>query len=394
MDWNSAFATQMNRVMASEIRERAKTIDLSAVIQLGGGLPDRAILPHPLVQSVCDTILKTDGEAALQYAPSEGYGPLREWLAAYVTKTEFPCSPDNILITNGSQQALDLIGRVFLDVGDQVVLDAPTFIGAIRAFDLTGADYADIGSDFNQPNEDSLKNSSLGYFQADFSNPGGTCYSEKERTLLSDLVNRYSLPIIEDACYTPLRYEGEPLPSIQAINVAQNGGIDNSLVFRTGTFSKTIAPSLRVGWIIGPKEAIRKITLVKQACDLSTGKLAQMIAQSIASQHFDSQCEKAVATYKPRCAAMLKALREHMPDGVSWTKPEGGFYIWLTLPDLIDSKDLANRSLTEAQVSIISGHAFFPGDGGAKYARLSFSLEPEEKGTEAIKRLSALIRSM
>ncbi|MDO9490117.1 MAG: PLP-dependent aminotransferase family protein [Sphingomonadaceae bacterium] len=393
MDWNGLYASRMSRVVASDIRERMKLLAQKDIIHLGGGLPDPAIFPYRAFADASAAILADPVRArtALQYAASEGHAPLREWLVGYMASIGVPCGIDNILILNGSQQGFDFVGKLLISPGDRVMVEMPSFIGALRAFDVYEPTYVALP----EPGEPwPAQAAKFAYVGPDFRNPTGTCLTREERLELLDKAAALDMPIMEDGCYEKLRYEGAFIPSVLALDVERSGGIDASRVLYTGTLSKTIAPSLRVGWICGPAPVIRKLTLIKQASDLATSALNQMIALDVVKEHLDAAVAKACEVYSERCASMLDALAEFMPDGVAWTRPEGGLYIWMTLPPQIDGDELARRAIADHNVSTISGSAFYPVDPQRNTLRLSFSMIPSDSAREGIRRLGLTLGEM
>jgi len=386
-----ALAPRMATLGGSEIRERMKRLGERELIHLGGGLPDPTLFPTARFAEAATAILSDPARAriALSYAPSEGHGPLREWIAARMTARGAPCRTSNILVTTGSQQGLDLVAKLVLSAGDTVMLELPSFIGALRAFDIQQVRYAGI------PETDRLPDPAprLAYAGPDFRNPTGTCLSLAERDHLLDLADAGAMPVLEDGCYEDLRYEGAPLPSLLALDIERRGGIERSRVIHAGTFSKLIAPALRVGWIAAAEPVIARLTLLKQAADLASGTLDQMIALALA-QDLDALTEPLRTAYRDRRDAMLAALAEHMPEGVGWSRPEGGLYIWLTLPETIDGSLFAERALAEQSVATISGGAFYPVEAQRNTLRLSFSLASIDGAREGIRRLGRLARDM
>lgn len=391
--WEACYASRMARVAPSEIRERMKLLDQASLIHLGGGLPDPAIFPYAAMAEATARILgdRALARTALQYAPSEGHGPLREWLVDYMASLGAPCGLDNILITNGSQQALDLIGKLLIEPGEPVAVEMPSFIGALRAFDVYQPRYIPVPAD--SAAGDPLR-ARLAYAGPDFRNPTGTTLSRQDREHLLTMASAGGTPLVEDGCYETLRYRGEDIPSLLALGIARTGSIEQAGVLYTGTFSKTVAPSLRVGWVAGPAAVIRRLTLLKQASDLATSALNQMVLLEIARTGLEAEVARIRPIYAARCASMLAALATHMPADVRWTEPEGGLYVWLTLLDGMDGAAFAGRALLEKQVSTISGAAFYPCDPAANTLRLSFSLASEADAAEGIRRLAELVETM
>ncbi|MDB5433087.1 MAG: PLP-dependent aminotransferase family protein [Caulobacter sp.] len=393
MDWNSLYATRMGKVVASDIRERMKLLAARQIIQLGGGLPDPSLFPAAEIAAATAAIFADPARAttALHYAPSEGHMPLREWIAGYMTSIGAPCGVDNIMITNGSQQAIDFCGRLFLSPGDTVAVEMPSFIGALRAFDTYEPRYVALPNEAEAPLPVGAK---FGYLGSDFRNPTGTAMTLAEREAMIDKAAAIGLPLVEDGCYEKLRFEGQAVPSVFALAVQKAGDVEKVGVLHTGTLSKTIAPSLRVGWVAGPSAVIRKLVLIKQAADLATSALNQMIALAVAQTSLDRLADAGRALYLRRRDAMLEALETHMPPGVTWTRPEGGLYIWVTLPAHIDGAVLSERLLMEEAVSVISGAAFYPVDPVRNTVRLSYSLATEEAAREGVKRMGTMLSAM
>jgi len=312
-----------------------------------------------------------------------------------------PCDIDNILVTSGSQQALDFLGRMLLTPGDTALVRWPTYLGALQAFNayeprydrldpeganIDAADYAAAAGDF-APGA-SVK---FAYAVPDFANPTGATmtFGAREKTL--DLATKLDIAVIEDAAYTALRYEGEAIPSILAIDVARAGGINASRVIYCGTFSKTLSPGLRVGWICASKALISRLVLVKQASDLNSPPLNQMIIHRLAETVFDAKVEEARGEYRRRRDLMLAALERYMPTGVTWTEPEGGLFIWVSFPEKVDTKLLLERSVADAKVTFVPGRAFHADGSGGNTARFSFSLANATQIDRGIKALAKLI---
>lgn len=401
LDWNELYASRMGNVVASDIRERMKLLSAGNIIHLGGGLPDPDIFPYDALAAASARIWNDRARArtALQYAPSEGHGPLREWIAAYLSHNGAPCSIDNVMIVNGSQQGLDFVGKLLLSPGDRAMVEIPSFIGALRAFDAYQPNYVGLPQDSGEWRADRLGGAKFCYVGPDFRNPTGTTMTRLERDRLLDLSDATGMPIVEDGCYDRLRYDGEHIPSLFALGIERYGDVERSPVIQTGTFSKTIAPSLRVGWLAGPTAVIRKCVLIKQASDLATSALNQMLLLDVAETHLDAATKVACDLYRERRDSMLAALAENMPDGFSWTRPEGGLYIWVELPEHIDGNAFAQRALAEHSVSTISGAAFYPASSSDTLAkrntlRLSFSMIAADRAREGIVRIGQLAREM
>ncbi|MBO9696890.1 MAG: PLP-dependent aminotransferase family protein [Sphingopyxis sp.] len=378
-----------------------KLLDASQLIHLGGGLPDPDIFPYRALSDASAAIWAdaTLARTALQYAPSEGYAPLRAWIAARMARDGAPCTIDNIMITNGSQQGLDFIAKLLLSPGDKAMVEIPSFIGALRAFDAYQPDYMALPQDSRDWQADRLSGAKFCYVGPDFRNPTGTTMTLAEREALLDLAEETGMALVEDGCYQALRYDGEPISSLLALAVRRHGDINRVPVLHTGTFSKTVAPSLRVGWVAGPADVIRKLVLIKQASDLATSAFNQMLLLRVVEQGLDAAVALGCRTYRERRDSMLEALREAMPERVGWTRPDGGLYIWVELPEDIDASLFAQRALAEHSVSIIAGAAFFPAGtqdmpGYRNSFRLSFSMIDAQRAREGILRIGDLARQM
>lgn len=397
------YARRADGMKASEIRELLKVLDRPGIISFGGGIPDPALFPADAVKAAYDGVLSDPATAniGLQYSVSEGYAPLRTWIAGHMATLGVPCTPDNIVITSGSQQALEFLGKLFLSEGDTALVEAPTYLGALQAFSAYQPRYdiltPEKGNRTPQSYEDaaSTNGGSVKYLYVvpDFANPTGETLTHAARNGLLDLARDLDAPIFEDTAYSALRFEGEPVAPIQAIDVARNGGdINRSRVIYCGTFSKTLTPGLRIGWVCAAEPIVRRLVLIKQASDLNTSNINQMVMYQLASGTYDHQVALARTLYSGRRTAMLRALEAHMPAGVTWTKPEGGLFVWLTLPPHHNGSALLKRAVEEFNVAFVPGSAFFADGRGQNTIRLSYSLPTEDKIAEGVKRLGQLLR--
>ena len=399
-DFAACFASRAERMQASEIRELLKLLAEPDIISFAGGIPDPALFP---ADAMAQAFMAVTGdisvrEKAFQYSPSEGYAPLRQWIAGYMAGIGVPCEAENILITNGSQQALDFLARLFLSPRDTALVTAPTYLGALQAFSAYEPNYdtLDLRPESNSPagyrdraeaNGGEVK---FAYAVPDFSNPTGMTMTLAEREALLATARELDVPVIEDGAYTALRFDGEPIPSLLALDVAETGSIDAARTIFCGTFSKTMVPGLRVGWVCAARHLIDKLVLIKQASDLHSASLNQMVMHQVAEDMFDDQLERIRGAYRERRDAMMQALDNHMPEGVTWHRPEGGMFVWLTLPEKWDAKDLLAQAIREARVAFVPGGAFFAEGSGANTARLSFSLPSPAEIEEGISRLGRL----
>ena len=401
MEWNSVLATRNARMKASEIRELLKLLDQPDIISFAGGIPDPALFPTDAFRDAFSAALSgPKAGAALQYSVSEGYRPLRDWIVAEMGKIGVPCTADNILITSGSQQALDYLAKLMISPNDTVLVGWPTYLGALGAFNAYEPTYDRLDPNTNRPAADfTAKAAAAGgrvkfaYLSVDFANPTGETIARSAREAVIDLADDMNIAVVEDAAYQTLRFDGEAIPPILALEIARKGSIENCRTLYCGSFSKSLAPGLRVGWVCGASEVISRLVLMKQAADLHSATTNQIVTHHVASTQFDSHVAKLRSTYQARRDHLLAALTREMPEGVSWTKPEGGMFIWLTLPERMDGADLLAQSLKTERVAFVPGRAFFADGSNGNTLRLSFSCADEAAIDEGMKRLGRLIRS-
>jgi 2-aminoadipate transaminase len=401
MVWEQRFAHRTQRMGSSAIRELLKLTEHSEFISFAGGLPAPEVFPVKQVTEAVDTLMKEMPTQALQYSTTEGYKPLRELLARKMSAPGIAIGQDDILITSGSQQALDLIGKLFIDPGDRVIVEAPTYLGAIQAWNAYEAEYTCVRSDENGMMVDELaqalrSNPKLIYVVPNFHNPSGATLSLERRKVLVKMADEAGVPIVEDDPYGQLRFEGEMLPSLLALDsqgrAASNGYMGN--VIYLSTFSKILAPGLRVAWAVAPAPVMRKLVQAKQGTDLQTSTFSQMVAYEVAREgYLDKHVEIIRSTYRERRDIMLSAMKEHMPPGVRWNKPEGGMFLWCTLPDGVSSTELLQLCLKN-KVAFVPGDSFFPCEGGESTMRLNFSNAKPEMIREGVERLGAAIHEM
>ncbi|MBP2237027.1 DNA-binding transcriptional MocR family regulator [Sinorhizobium kostiense] len=400
LNWESIFATRSSRMKASEIRELLKLLDRPDIISFAGGIPDPELFPDAEFKAAYAEIF--DGpavSAALQYSVSEGYRPLREWLADEMRGLGIPATAENIFITSGSQQALDYLGKLFLSPKDTALVTWPTYLGALQAFNAYEPTYDQLNPAGNRTPEAYTQAAAeaggrvkFAYLSADFANPTGETVDRAGRERVLDLAEELGIAVIEDAAYQALRYDGEAIPPILALEIARKGDINMTRTIYCGSFSKTLAPGLRVGWVCAADQVIRKLVLMKQAADLHSSTMNQMAIWTVADRGFERQVAKIHGAYKQRRDAMLSALERYMPADVTWTKPEGGMFVWVTLPKGTDGAALLAKSIETAKVAFVPGRAFFADGSGENTLRLSFSCANDEMIDEGIRRLGALIR--
>lgn len=402
MDWQQVLATRSGRMKASEIRELLKLLDQPDIISFAGGIPDPALFPAAAFRDAMDRALTGPAAgAALQYSVSEGYKPLREWIAGHMASIGIPCSADQVLITSGSQQALDYLGKLFLDPADTALVTWPAYMGALGAFNAYEPRYDRLDPKGNRP-ADAIAEAAeaaggrvkFAYLSADFANPTGETLDRSGREALLDLAEALDIPIIEDAAYQALRYDGEAVPPILALELARKGDLNACRTIYSGSFSKVLSPGLRVGWVVAAAPVIQRLVLMKQAADLHSPTLNQIATEQVARAIFDEHTANLRRVYGARRDAMLAALERHMPEGVRWTKPEGGMFVWLTLPEGVDGAELLARSLKTEKVAFVPGRAFFADGSNGNTIRLAFSCASEAMIEEGMTRLGRLLRAV
>ena len=397
--WGHRYAQRTKTVKSSIIRELLKLTVNPEIISFAGGLPAPEVFPVERFREACERVLATSPTAALQYGPSEGYVPLRELIVAQMAKYGIVATIDNVLITNGSQQALGLIAKLLINRGDRILVESPTYLGALQAFDLMGAEYVTVPIDGKGLQTRLLENAlrsgpKFMYVLPNFQNPGGVTLSEDRRTQLVWLSDKYGIPIIEDDPYGQLRYEGEhikPLIVLDRINALRDNGYHFGNVIYLSTFSKVLAPGLRLGWIVAPPDVITRFVQLKQSADLHTSTFAQMVMYEVAKDGFLDEHVKTIrACYKERRDAMLAALDDFFPPEVKWTHPQGGLFLWVTLPAGVDCMRLFDESIKH-NVAFVPGQPFFAEGDSGSHMRLNFSNATPEMLREGIRRLSIAV---
>jgi 2-aminoadipate transaminase len=397
--WAHRYAQRTKTAKSSVIRELLKLTQRPEVISFAGGLPAPEVFPVARFQDACQRVLQSQAAAALQYGPTEGYRPLRELIVAHMARYGILAGVDNVLITSGSQQALDLVAKLLINRGDRILVESPTYLGALQAFDLMGAEYVTVPIDDQGMQtcnmEQALRSGpKFMYILPNFQNPGGVTLSRTRRDQLVALSDKYGIPIIEDDPYGQLRYEGEhisPLVVLDRTNLVRDSGYQLGNVIYLSTFSKVLAPGLRLGWIVAPPDVIAKMVQLKQSADLHTSSFTQMVAYEVARDGFIDEHVKLIrATYKERRDAMLEALQDFFPPEVSWTHPHGGLFVWVTMPPGVDSSRLLDAALAQ-NVAFVPGEPFFPRGDEGSHMRLNFSNAQPEKIREGVRRLSIAV---
>ncbi|MHC4436895.1 MAG: aminotransferase-like domain-containing protein [Planctomycetota bacterium] len=387
------FADRMATTHKSFIREILKITQDSNVISFAGGLPNPKLFPVNEFADACLKVLQQDGENVLQYSTTEGYLPLREYIAErYFVKRGLQASPDEILITNGSQQCLDLLGKVFLNKGDRIIIERPGYLGAIQAFGIFEPEFVPIpllddGIDIDLfEKELGACKTKLFHTVINFQNPSGVTYSRQKREKIAEIVRNQDIVLVEDNPYGELRFMGEDLPSMK------NYLPDSTIVL--GSFSKVVTPGLRLGWICAAPDVMDKIVIAKQSSDLHSNYLSQRaVYQYLVDNDLDEHILKIREVYKKQRDSMVSMIEEHFPEEVKCTKPQGGMFLWVTLPENISSLNLFKQA-TKENIAFVPGRAFYVDGGGDNTLRLNFSNSDEEKIEEGIKRLAKVIKRM
>jgi 2-aminoadipate transaminase len=401
--WQHRFAQRTQRMTSSAIRELLKLTERPDIISFAGGLPAPEAFPVEEIREAADTVLRQHGTAALQYGTTEGWVPLREAIARLMARYGIVVTIENIVVTASSQQALDLIGKVLINPGDRILTETPSYLGAIQAFTMYGADYVTVPMDDEGMRVDTLEvalrsGPKFMYMLPNFQNPSGVTLSLARRRALVELSDRYGIPLIEDDPYGQLRYEGEHLRPLVVLdaerdNTHENGRYRGNVIYLS-TFSKTLAPGLRLGWVVAPREVIQRLVQAKQGTDLHTSTFVQLVAtEAIERGVLDRNVRRVREMYRGRRDVMLRALERAFPDpaiGVSWTRPNGGLFLWMRLPEEIDAADLL-RDAVEQSVAFVPGASFHPDGSGRNTLRLNFSHADPGRIEEGIARLGSVV---
>jgi 2-aminoadipate transaminase len=381
------FSQRAQQLQSSAIREILKVTMRPEIISFAGGLPSPATFPVERMGAAYDSVLSRQGKVALQYGPSDGYAPLREWIADSLSIDGARILPEQVLMLSGSQQGLDLLGKVLIDEGSKVLVETPSYLGALQAFSLYRPEFVSVPTDDSGLLPDVVATIGQGarmlYALPNFQNPTGRSLSAERRSALVEICARLGLPLIEDDPYGALSYRGEPLPKMLTMNP---GG-----VIYMGSFSKVLTPGIRLGYLVAPLPLTRKLEQAKQASDLHTAQLTQMVVHEVIKDGFlTAHIPTIRALYAAQCQAMLAALTDFFPAQVAWTRPEGGMFIWVTLPGHIDSMKLLDEAVAQ-NVAFVPGAPFYANTPESNTLRLSFVTVPPEKIREGIAKLGKLI---
>lgn len=386
------YAKRMENIKASEIREILKLTQMPGIISFAGGLPAPELFPVDKMEAVSRKVIQENGRDALQYSTTEGFEPLRKHILKRMEKMNIKTSVENILITSGSQQGLDFSGKIFLDPGDVVICESPSYLGAINAFKAYQCEFREVETDEEGMIMSDLEktiqnnpNAKFIYVIPDFQNPSGRTWTLERRQRLIELANEHDLIIIEDNPYGELRYEGEHLPAVKSLDT------EGRVIF-LGTFSKTFAPGLRIGWVCGEGEVHNKYVMVKQGADLQTSTISQReLSAYLDDYSIDEHIDTIIEVYKKRRNLMLDTMAKHFPQDAKYTVPQGGLFIWVELPESIDTTEMM-KTAVEHKVAYVPGASFFPNSMTKNTMRLNFSNMNEENIVIGIERLGKLLK--
>lgn len=387
------FAKRMERMQASEIRELLKLTAQPDIISFAGGLPAPELFPVEEIAKVSHDLVEKEGRALLQYATTEGRPTLRAKIAKRMKdKYHTEVNPDDILITTGSQQCLDFAGKLFLDPGDVVLCESPSYLGALNAFNAYEPNFVEVPTDDGGliPEEldkilETTPNCKFIYVIPDFQNPTGRTWSMERRKAFMEVVNKHNLPVLEDNPYGELRYEGEILPSLKSLDT-------KGLVMFLGTFSKIFCPGLRLGWVAAEHSVVEEFVKIKQSADLHTSNFDQGVADAYMDAYdLDAHVEEIKALYRKRRDLIVKTMGEEFPAGVEFTRPQGGLFLWVTLPEGVSAKTVFHKCI-EMKVAAVIGDAFYPNDKTDRSLRVNYSNMTEDRIVEGVKRMAKAIK--
>lgn len=392
-NFEDRFAARTRRIQASTIREILKLTTQPGFISFAGGLPAADLFPVERIAETTQRILLEQGAQALQYSTTEGYLPLREWIAIRMPGA----TPEHVQIVSGSQQGLDLLGKVLIDPGSRVLVEAPTYLGALSAFNPYEPEYVSVSMDDEGLDLGALEAAlkarpvKFMYVLPTFQNPSGRLMGLERRRAIVELARKYQTPILEDDAYAELYFDGKPLPTLYALDHALGGGN----VIYLSTTSKTLAPGLRVAWVVGPRSLVQKITFAKQGADLHSPTLNQMLVYELVRDGawYGAQIDRIRQTYQTRCHWMLQALQQYMPEDIGWIVPRGGMFFWLTAPAGLDSLELLKEAVEE-KTAFVPGQPFFADGSGKNTLRLSYSSASHEQIEEGLQRMGRAIHRM
>ena len=388
------YAKRMEQLTQSDIGDLLKLIAQPDIISFAGGLPAAELFPVEQLRQACDAVLDQIGQVACQYSSTEGFPALREKIAQRMKdKNNIETDADHILITSGSQQGLDFAGRVFLDKGDVVLMESPSYLGAINAFKGCEPTFLEVPTDDGGMNVEALEkilstteNVKMIYVIPDFQNPTGRTWTLERRQKFMEVVNRYEIPVIEDNPYGELRFENDTLPALKSMD-------PKGLVVYLGTFSKILVPGYRLGWVCASDEILSMFNFIKQGADLQTPTVTQLeVNQFMEMLDLDEHVDVIRETYRHRRDVMMEAMETYFPKEVKFTHPDGGLFTWVELPDYINSRDMAVQCL-EKKVAYVPGDSFFPNGGKYNCFRMNYSGMPDDKIVAGIQAIAEVIRA-
>ena len=387
------FAKGMSCIEPSDIREILKLTANPGIISFAGGVPDADLFPIEALAKAAEHVFQKDAKTALQYGTTEGHAGLRQKIAQRMKARGMDTDPDELLITTGAQQAISMVGQVFLDPGDKALCESPTYSGTINAFLVYQPEFVEVNSNDHGMDIASLQKAlqenpdvKLIYVAPNYQNPSGRVWSLETRKAFMEAIQDYDLAVFEDDPYGELYFEGDAaLPTLKSMD--QQGKIIYS-----GSFSKVLCPGLRVGWVCAKPEILRNFVVLKQTQDIHTSQLAQnLIDQYLEENDLDAQIDKIRAVYGRRRTVMLQAMDQYMPDFCTYTRPQGGMFVWLTLPQRYNTRELLKKAI-DAGVAFIPGGGFFAKKGNENCMRLCYATMDEEKIVEGIRRLGDMIK--
>jgi 2-aminoadipate transaminase len=395
MDWNTLYSSRVDAMGHSDVVEMLKLAEKPEVISFAGGLPDPATFLLEEIREVVEEVMAQKGDAVLGYSPTAGIAPFREWLAARMTRAGRPSKAEECLVTTGGIAALDLICKVLLNPGDVVVVGEPSYVAALHVMRSYQCRFAGVPLDEEGMEPEGLQTvleeargkalqPKFIYLVPSFQNPSGVTLSTERRKRIAEIAVQYGVAIVEDAAYRDLRFEGQAPPLMASL--------DPQNVIYINTLSKVFNPGMRIGWVCAARDLIETLALAKQGQDQCSTTLGQYVALAFASKGLiERQTSRAVGIYRRKRDAMLAALETHFPPSAHWTKPQGGFYSWVTLPRGMDTEALLPRAIEEASVAYAAGPAFYHNRTGQEHMRLCYSYVPEPQIEAGIHRLGRLL---
>lgn len=387
------FARRMDGIKGSEIRELLKLTQQPEVISFAGGLPAPELFPVEAMEKAADAVMEQYGPVALQYSTTEGFPSLRQKIVDRMkVKNQINATIDDILITSGSQQGLDFSGRVFLNEDDVVLMESPSYLGAINAFKANSPKFIEVPTDSNGMIMEELEkilqtteNVKMIYVIPDFQNPSGRTWTMERRTKFMEIINKFEIPVIEDNPYGELRFEGENMPSLKSLDT-------KGLIVFLGSFSKILAPGYRVGWVCASPEILSKYVFMKQGADLQPSTFSQLAIDKFMDMYnLDEHVEKIKEVYGHRRNVMLKAIEDYFPKEATFTHPDGGLFTWVELPEYMNAREIAEECVKN-NVAYVPGGSFFPNGGKENTFRMNYSCMPDDKIVEGIKRIGEILK--